>query len=377
MFLIDQLMVSGGAEQSLYMLAKGLKSRGHRVIISCLKAGELSRKMQSDGLQVEESNLTRIYDTKGIRALFGKISMVRRERVSVIMAYHESSDFFGILAGLLARVPVVSSRRDMGFALSTRHIWSYRLINRFFDQIVTVSSAVKEVVVKTQWCKRSDIVVIHNGVDSFSSASEALGSLENFKGIGFSGRSPRIVCVANIRAIKGHRYLVDAAIEVVKRFPDVCIFFAGRYDLNDPTCIELERQIRDLGLENTIELAGEVPRADLSAMYAAMDISVLPSLSEGMSNTVLESMSAGKCVVATAVGGNPEIVEDGKTGYLVPPGDPHSMAEALLKLLANPELRRKMGLRAKSLAESKFSAVKMVDEYENMLQRVCMKYYGG
>jgi glycosyltransferase involved in cell wall biosynthesis len=118
---------------------------------------------------------------------------------------------------------------------------------------------------------------------------------------------------------------------------------------------------------------GEIAPSHTPSLLASMDISVLPSLSEGMSNTLLESMSAGKPVVATSVGGNPELVEDGKTGYLVPPGDPHSMAEALLRLLVSPELRREMGLRAKYRAESLFSVTKMVERYDNLLQDVCLK----
>jgi glycosyltransferase involved in cell wall biosynthesis len=164
---------------------------------------------------------------------------------------------------------------------------------------------------------------------------------------------------------------------VVKRFPNVRFFFVGNRNHNHSYCHEIEKKIEALGLQNVIHFTDELPPSRVPALLASMDISVSSSLSEGMSNALLESMSAGKPVVATAVDGNLELVEDGGSGYLVPPRDSQSMADALLKLLLSPELRCKMGQRAKSRVNSKFSTVKMVDEYEDILQRVCMKNYVG
>jgi glycosyltransferase involved in cell wall biosynthesis/peptidoglycan/xylan/chitin deacetylase (PgdA/CDA1 family) len=373
MFLIDQLDKMGGAERSLYLLAEGFEKRGHRVIVCSLKGGELSEKMHQDGFHLENLNVNKIYNYSGLKAIFRMVRIVHREKISVILSYHASSDFIGILVAFLARIPIVTTRRDMGFMLKPRHIWLYRFINRFFDRIATVSSAVKEVVVQTQWAKRSDIVVIHNGVVSFSTSAKVLSPFERLNSIDLNDGYLKICCLANIRPIKGHNYLIDAASLVVKRFPNVCFLLVGDYDINDPYFNELQRQIKTLRLQSTVKITGELPRQDVPALMAAMDISALPSSSEGMSNTLLESMSAGKPVVATAVGGNPELVEDGKTGYLVPPRDSHSMAEALLKLLANPELRHDMGLRGRSLVERKFSVTRMAERYEDLLEFVYLK----
>jgi glycosyltransferase involved in cell wall biosynthesis len=324
--------------------------------------------MHDEGFYVEEFNLKKIYDLEGLKAIF-KMIKIARQRISVLISYHDSSDFMGFLVSILAGIPIVSNRRDMGFKLKPRHIWLYRFINRSFDQITTVSSAVKEVVVKTQWAKPSSVIVIPNGVDSFPDGDR---SLEKLCGIEFDAGCLNICCLGNIRSIKGQKDLVDAAALVIRRFPSVRFFFVGKCDVDRSYYDSIERRVKKLGLEKVVQFTGEISPSHIPWVLASMDISVLPSLSEGMSNTLLESMSAGKPVVATAVGGNPELVQHGKTGYLVPPGDPKSMAEALLRLLANPGLRHEMGLEGRYRAQSMFSATKMVDRYDNLLKHVCL-----
>jgi len=370
MFLIDVFAKMGGAERNLCLLANGLRERGHKVIICCLKGGDLSEEMRIDGFCVLDLNLTRIYDLRGLKTLFKLVKFARRTEVSAIVSYHESSDYLGLLVAILAKVPIVSSRRDMGFNLKPRHIWLYRLINGFFDLIVAVSNAAKEQVVKTQGAKPSHLEVVYNGVKVSPNGDEPL-RVES--GIEFQDESLNICCLANIRPIKGQKDLVETAGLVVSQFPSVRFFLVGNHDIDKKYYADLLRRVTELGLEKTVKFTGELPPSQVAPLLAAMDISVLSSLSEGMSNALLESMAAGKPAVATAVGGNPELVEHGRNGYLVPPSDPHSMAVALLKLLAEPELRREMGVSGRTRAESEFSVPRMVDRYEDVLQYVCVK----
>lgn len=153
MFIADQLHRNGGAERSTYLLAKGLRERGHKVIVCCFSAGEFARDMRRHGFRVEEFRLRSLFSLEALKTLLGLVKLVKRERVSVIVSYHESSDFVGLLTALFARVPIVSSRRDMGYRLESRHVTLYRVINRFFDRITAVSSAVKNKIARTQWCK--------------------------------------------------------------------------------------------------------------------------------------------------------------------------------------------------------------------------------
>jgi glycosyltransferase involved in cell wall biosynthesis/peptidoglycan/xylan/chitin deacetylase (PgdA/CDA1 family) len=370
MFLIDVFSTMGGAERNLCLLANGLREKGHRVIICCLKGGELSEKMRSEGFHVENLRVTRIYDLRGLSALFKLVKIARGEEVAAIISYHESSDYLGLLAAALARVPIISSRRDMGFSLKPRHIWLYRLTNGLFDLIVAVSSAVKEQIVKTQGAKPSDFVVVYNGVNVSPNGDEPL-KVES--GIEFEDESLNVCCLANVRPIKGQKDLVEAARLVANEFPSVRFFLVGNHDIEKQYYADLQRRLTELGLDQVVKFTGELPPSQVVRLLGSMDISVLSSLSEGMSNALLESMAAEKPVVATAVGGNPELVQHGKTGYLVPPSDPDSMAAALLKLLTEPELRREMGANGRARVESEFSVAGMVARYEDLLHYVCLK----
>ena len=337
MFLIDLFAKMGGAERNLCLLARGLRERGHKVIICCLKGGELSEKMRSEGFYVENLSVIRIYDFRGLRALFKLAKIARRERVSAIVSYHESSDYLGLLVAALARVPIISSRRDMGFSLKPRHIWLYRLINGFFDLIVAVSAAAREQIVKTQGVEPSDLLVINNGVDLSPNSDQPT---EVTPDIEVEDSCVNICCLANIRPIKAQKDLVEAAGLVASKFPSARFFLVGNHDIDKKYYADLQRRVTELELEKAIKFTGELSPSQVAPLLASMDISVLSSLSEGMSNALLESMALEKPIVATAVGGNPELVEHGGNGYLVPPGDPGSMAEALLELLARPRLRR-------------------------------------
>jgi glycosyltransferase involved in cell wall biosynthesis/peptidoglycan/xylan/chitin deacetylase (PgdA/CDA1 family) len=370
MFIIDVLGEMGGAERNLCQVARGLRGRGHEVIVLALRGGKLSNQLRNEGFTVEEINTTRVYGLRGVRTLLRMAGLTRQRNVSVLISYHESSDLLGILLSALARIPIISSRRDMGFKLKARHIWFYRLFNRFFDRIATVSQAVKDVVVKNQWALPGSVLVIPNGVDMSLGTGKSTCDMT----VGTSGDRPvQIFCLANIRPIKGQKVLVEAAALVKKRFPNVGVSLIGEKDLEKAYLEEVRKRIRDLGLDGTVRLTGKIPFSELQPLLGEMDISVLPSLSEGMSNALLESMSMGKPVVATAVGGNPELVEDGKTGYLVPPDDPESLAEALKKLVGSPELRRAMGERGKERAEALYGVPRMVDRYEDLMKAVVLR----
>jgi len=373
LFLIDSLWKAGGTEMSLFFLVKGLELRGHRAIVCCLKGQDLVETLRKGGLQVENIMIKRIYDLDGLRRCIKLLKLLRQEEISIIVSFHKASDYLGLLLSILSRIPIVSSRRDLGFELKRRHRWFYRLINRFYDHIVTVSQAVRQYVIKTQFADASNISVIHNGV---------FPAIENIKPTGVSGKLkdiridngyPKVCCLANIRPIKGHEYLIDAVSLVVKEFPNVGVYCVGSWD-NDPTTYyKLQEQARNLKLENVVRFMGGIHFTETAALWASMDIMVCPSLSEGMSNALLEAMAAGKPVVATCVGGNPELVRDGEHGYIVPPGNPGALAEALLKLLKNPELGPEMGSRGSCRVKSKFSVDGMVERYEDLLQYIVLK----
>jgi len=374
LLLTDLLWKMGGAERSLSLLARGLRSRGTRVVICGLRGGDLIDLLRREGFPVEDLEVTKIYNARGLKALRRLLGMVREERISVIVTFHESSDYLGAVVGLLTGTPVVSSRRDMGYRLKPRHVWLYRLVNRLFAHIVTVSQAVKTRVAETQWVRPSRISVIHNGVDPgkvrhLRAHEPAPGAIRTVE----ADRDCTVCCLANLRPIKGQHHLIESAELVLRMYPRTRFLLVGNFEGDPAYYSELKARVQGLGLADRIQFLGEVSSSETAGLLAAADISVLPSLSEGLSNTLLESMAVGIPVVATAVGGNPEVVVDGETGFLVPASDPRAMADALLRLLRDPELREAMGRRGALRMVERFSTDTMVRKYEDIVRYVCLK----
>jgi L-malate glycosyltransferase len=374
MIIIDVLMGMGGAERNLYILSRGLRDRGHTVIVCCLKGGKVSESMVKEGFIVEELSVQRLYAPHGIKAFLKLIKIVMRQKVSVIISYHKDSDYMGLLLSILTRTPIISSRRDMGFDLKHRHKWIYRKINRFYDRITAVSEAVKSAILTTQGAGPVRVTVIHNGVNLNADAKENSSSwrediLES------DSTYVKIGCIANIRPIKGQVHLVDAARLVFDQFPNVRFVLIGIV-VERTYGKEVLDRIREHGLEDVVKLIGPVEKSRVPDVWKTVDICVVPSLSEGMSNALLEAMAAGKPVIATAVGGNVEVLKNGETGYLVPPEDPEAMAEGINKLLLDPFLRREMGLRARYWAKTNFSDEMMIENYEDLLISICLRRTG-
>ena len=161
---------------------------------------------------------------------------------------------------------------------------------------------------------------------------------------------------------KGFSDLLTAFAQVRQRIPSVRLFVAGDGELRD----DLEAQARSLGMAAVVTFAGV--RADVSEVLAALDVFVLPSLWEGMPNAVLEAMASGLPVVATAVGGTPEVVVDGVTGLLVPPQDPGALAQAIGHLLRDPDLRRRMGRAGRRRVEEHFDVRETVRQVESLYE---------
>ncbi len=160
--------------------------------------------------------------------------------------------------------------------------------------------------------------------------------------------------------MKGHQYLIAGIPAVLEQCPNTSFVFAGRGQLE----AELTEQVYRLGLEKRVHFIGL--RQDIPRILAMLDVFVLPSLSEGLSMAILEAMVAGKPVVATQVGGNPELVVDGETGFLVPPRDSQALAESMVVLLTNKKLAAQLAENGKRRAEGQFSLGNMVRAYQTL-----------
>lgn len=353
---------AGGAERNVFELAKRLDKNKFIVTIASLECeGEGSSEyVESYGCQLATFKVKKIYSLSGIWEGFKFYGFLRRTKVDVLQTYHFASDIWGTVVAHFAGVPkILSSRRDMGFWRNQRHIKIYRLINRWVSRICVVSNAVKEIVIREEDVPKDKVQVIFNGVDLNAYKPEVIN--KNLKvELGIKDGDLVLMHVGNLKPVKGHEYLVRAFADVVKRFPEAVLVLIGEDELNGA----MEKLADELGARSRILFLGK--RHDVKSLLTVADICILPSLSEGMSNAVLEYMAFAKPVVATAVGGNMDNVVDGKTGYLVLPKDSLSLAEAIKKLCADSELRLSMGLAGRKRMEEDFDINKMVSRYEDV-----------
>ncbi len=176
---------------------------------------------------------------------------------------------------------------------------------------------------------------------------------------------PRILSVGRLHAVKGFDHLVTALARVRERDLDFECGLVG----DGPEREALEARIRDLGLEEHLHLAGAVGPEAMPPVYAGADVFVLPSLSEGLPVVLMEAMACGLPVVATHITGVPELVEDGVSGLLVPPAEPDALADALVRLLSDPETRRKMGRAGRRRVERSFNVEDHLDRLNHLFRK--------
>ena len=372
LFITDLFEVMGGAERNLTLIIKNINKEKFKPILCCLRAGQLADSLHDEGFNVIDLKIKRIYSPCAFKKSLYLLSLIRQKDVKLIITYHESSDFFGLILSKIARVPIISSKRDMGYNLKSHHILVYKLVGRFFNSIITVSDAVKKIVGKRDHMPVHKLHTIYNGV-KYEEYCSKINIKEKKKETGIKGDTAVVGCIASLRSIKGIKYFVKAAAVVLKEVKDVNFLIIG----NDPgepgyTRKDMENIACELGIEHHVFFLGK--RDDIPELLSVIDISVLSSLSEGFSNTILESMAAGKPVVATNVGGNPEIVENGKTGFLIPPANHEALAKSIILLLKDKKLAKAMGKEALNSVQSRFRLSKMVQKNEKLYEFIIKKH---
>lgn len=270
-------------------------------------------------------------------------------RPDVLHAYFFWSIVYGRLlrrGGVIPRL--VENREDLGFNWSANEYHFLRLTRSIPDRVICVSEAVREVALEREGLSPGRAVVIHNGVSPPAKLAAASGRRlrEEFE---IPPDAFLVGMVANFqRPIKGAVYFVDALALVVREVPGAYFMLIGKGENQE----ELQRRADTAGVGSRLIFTGF--RDDVDRFYEAMDVSALTSLSEGLSITLLESMSRGVPVVATDVGGNAEIVRDGETGFLVPARDPYAFASKVAELARDPERRRSFGIRARETIRREF-----------------------
>ena len=295
--------------------------------------------------------VSQIYEYSRIRKEVGERSPC------IVHAYFFWSILFGRILKREGKIrTLIENREDQGFNWGRHEYTWLRLTREVPDRIICVSDAVKKTVIQRERMDEDRIVVIRNGVDALPGAM--VESADTRKELGIGENQLVVGMVANFnRSVKGVSLFLDAVPEIVRAAPSARFLLLGRGKEEK----SLREKALSMGIKPYVIFAGY--KSDVHRYYAVMDVSVLTSFSEGLSITLLESMRCGVPVVATRVGGNPEVVVDGVTGYLVPPGDIPAFVSRTVKLLMDMDLRKQMGEEARRHVERHFSLREVASRY--------------
>lgn len=341
----------GGMEVGITKLVNGLdRSRVVSSICSCCPGDSLKERLQP-GIKLFELDRRKGNDPVLVAQLY---RLFKRERPHVVHTHRWATLCEGLVAARLAGVPFVVHGEHGTLETRRHNAWVQRRVWNRVDRVLSVSSRLAEQMADRVGFPLEQITVLRNGVDlerfrphDKLAARRLLGIAEDAFVIGTVGR---------LVAVKDHATLLRALALV----QEAGVSFTGVIAGTGPLKEETEALAASLNLSN-VHLLGN--RSDVEHVMAAFDIFVLSSQSEGLSNTIQEAMACGLPVVATRVGGADELVEEGRTGLLIPPAAPHAMRDAILRVARDPQLRHEMGLAGRQRAQALFGLDRMMDEY--------------
>lgn len=370
-YLLDSLNV-GGTETQAVELARRMPAAGYQVTLGCLRAeGPLLQRLAETPVVLREFHPNGGIDSPaGIYQLLRLSRFLRKQKFDIVHTHDLWSNLMGVPAARLAGVPaIISSRRDLAhfdWYQGKRRAWLRRIQN-LSGAVLANASPIRDALIAEDRFAPAKVHVIHNGIDieKFRKGRERRDIL--FPNV---GNAKLVVLVGNMHSdVKGHPRLIECAPRVVREFPNVRFVLVG--DGSQRT--QFEQQVSSLGLAENFLFLGS--RADIPDILGACDIAVLPSRAEGLSNALLEYLAAGLPTIASRVGGNPELVEDGVSGFLVSP-DSEALGTALLKMLRDPELMRRFGERGREFVVQNFSFERLVREVDALYTGL-LREHGG
>ncbi|MFH0777202.1 MAG: glycosyltransferase, partial [Candidatus Eisenbacteria bacterium] len=361
----------GGAERYLELLISHLNREKYEPCFVMRRGaglGAFPAALASSGVSVFETTLCGPYDVPGYLDLF---SLVRRQRpeimhVNLAGTYDAQASLVVPLAKAAGCRHVVSTEHlAMVEKLWKRHV-AKRFSSLFLDRVVSITHSNVPFLTDVHGIKPAKVTVIHNGIDPAEIEGTSALPIRDLTGV----EEERFVfaAVGSLIERKGHRFLLEAFARLQSRgATESTLLIVGQGSEEAP----LKAGVRELGLQRRVFFLGQ--RSDIPAIMKTMDCLVVPSLVEGMPFVILEAMGAGKPVIASRIYGIPEVIREGSTGYLVSPGDPASLLEAMERMASNPEEAREMGGAGRLVLEEGFTAQEMARQvecvYDSLLRR--------
>jgi len=355
--IIDELPPNG-AERLLVDLIKARSDRFDVQVLCLVRGGPLEQELARMGVPVVIFGRRSKFDVSLLWRLW---RWLRLHRPKVVHTHLFTADSWGRLAAFLAGVPAVFSTAHSSNQWKSRlHITIDRLMARVTSKVIACTEAVQQVLITEHHIPAKKVALVGNGID--------FQRLENADVHGLTSEFPtqpnvlKIGIIGRLHPCKGHLDFLPVLVHLRDKNINAHLFVIGEGELRQ----DIERRISDLQLGSHVTLAGQ--RSDVPAWLNYLDFLVIPSKYEGLPLTLLEAMGVGRPVVATAVGGIPDVIEEGVDGLLVRPEDEAAMASVVLKLASSAELRQSLGQHARAKARANYSVQATARLYEQLYQ---------
>ena len=360
LYLANSGEIFGGGQISLLGLIKGLNRKRFHPLVVCPTGGSLVDELKRLGIETEiikMKTLRRLNIFSWMKTINKLFRLIKERKIDLIHSNGSRPTIYGSIAAKLSKAPLIWHVR-----IANRDRLLDKLLARLATKIVVISKAVGK---RFNWLKDKEnkVIVVYNGIDleRFNPTINGEKIREEFH---LSPEIPLIGIVGRLDWYKGHQYFLQAAKEVTGTIPEARFLIIGDGEYRK----RLENLRKELDLDKKVIFTGN--RRDIPQILASLNIFVLSSVSEGFGRSVAEAMACEKAVVATKVGGLPEVVEDRITGRLVPPKNPSALAEAIVNLLKDKKKAKEMGRAGQKRVEELFSIKKNVRKTEELYEKI-------
>lgn len=350
----------GGIETLIASIAAGLDPTRFTVEVWCLaRGGRIADELAEKGIPVNILGMKSYYNPLHVLRL-GRL--MREGRFHVLHTHGYFAGTFSRMAAPFGRVPVIIHHVHSTYThYSPRNIRIERFLSRFTDQTVCISKAVQNFVLQTLGVRKDKTRVIYNGVPSHVDESCGIDRETMRARLGIKKEDLAIIVVAHLTANKGHQILFEAMDLLGKKALGAKLIVVG----DGPLRSDLQSLASRLGIAPAVIFAGY--RRDVMSLLRMSDLCVLPTQTrEGLGIALLEAMAMGLPVVGSNLGGIPEVIEEGETGFLVAPGSSAELSQAIERLARDPSLRQRMGRKGRERYEQKFTLQKMLHHIESL-----------
>lgn len=349
----------GGAETVLANIANHLDKKRFRSLVCVLEEGWLTKYLKKLDLPYIIIENKRSYDPL---FLWRIIRLIGREQIDILHAHEFMMTVYGSLAGRIRSVPMIGTiHGKLYYPDKARRVRMLKMAVSLCSRMIAVSEELRRFLTELFGSESDKLTTLYNGIDleKYSSGESKAISRE---ALSIPIDVPIVGTVSSLFRVKGLSFLLESVTQLATRYPGFLLLITGVGDQEEI----LKSQAESLGISESVRFLGF--RDDVPRILNAMDVYVCSSLSEGHSLSILEAMACSKPIVATNVGGNPELIVNDQNGLLVDSGEPSALTTAISKLLDEPTLREAFGAASRSIVEERFSLETMISNYQKLYE---------